>query len=236
MKFVVAWAVLLLSMMVAVTAAPTRMQSGWYYPTDRVWVDGKAEAGWLYSVTDPKQPYTDGSSGGRIYGYLEPDYVPIVGTQHVGMDIRQSFNSPVYAVAAGTIHRYYNTGDSRYYAVVVRHVTVTGKVFYAVYGHCRLKAGYAVGRNVSAGEVFAYVNESINQHLHFGIKLNDDFSTGWGRLATDKNAEHAGWRPPRTWLSENAAPGSALPVYILVRLLFNDEVLQVRLLFNIESA
>jgi len=193
----------------AVFAGPTKMSSGFYYPTDRVWGSGTAKSNWTYAASDPKQPYNDGSSGGRIYGFMEPDYIKNVGSQHCGMDIRQSYNSNVYAISAGTIERYITSSDTRYNAIIVKHRMANGSYFWAVYGHCRLKSGLSTGRSVAAGEVIGYINESGNQHIHFGIKLNNNFSTGWGRLATGKDPLSIGWRPPRTWMMQNSPYGSS---------------------------
>jgi len=187
----------------AASAAPIKMSSGFYYPTERTWTgdDGSSKG-------DPKQPWNDGSPGGRIYGFLDPDGPKYLGKDHVGMDIRTNYNSPVYAITSGTIHRYYNSGDSRYWCIIVKHKLANGSTFYGVYGHCRMKSGYSVGTTLDAGEVIGYINESVNQHIHFGIKLNDDFSTGWGHLDTSIDAYSIGWRPPRTWMLSNTPPGS----------------------------
>jgi murein DD-endopeptidase MepM/ murein hydrolase activator NlpD len=185
-------------------AVPTKMPSGFYYPTDRIdWTGNNgSDAG------DPKQPWNDAGRGGRIYGYLDPNGPRILGKNHVGMDIRQSYNSPVYAITDGIIHEYMNTDPSRYWCIVVKHREARGSYFYTVYGHCRLKAGLSVGSAVAAGEAFAYVNENNNQHLHFGIKVDPDFSTGWGSLELGLDANSAGWRPPRTWLFSHSPYGS----------------------------
>ena len=171
----------------AASAAPIKMSSGFYYPTERTWTgdDGSSKG-------DPKQPWNDGSPGGRIYGFLDPDGPKYLGKDHVGMDIRTNYNSPVYAITSGTIHRYYNSGDSRYWCIIVKHKLANGSTFYGVYGHCRMKSGYSVGTTLDAGEVIGYI-ESVNQHIHFGIKLNDD-STGWGHLDTSIDAYSIGWR------------------------------------------
>ncbi|MEN6372666.1 MAG: M23 family metallopeptidase [Armatimonadota bacterium] len=188
----------------AAFSAPIKMSSGFYYPTERTWTGSNGG-----STGDPRQPWNDGSPGGRIYGYLDPAAPSALGKNHVGMDIRTPYSSPVYAICAGTIQSYYNTGDSRYYCIIVKHRMANGSYFYAVYGHCRIKSGYSVGRNIAAGENFAYINESVNQHIHFGIKMNNNFSTGWGHLALGVDANSIGWRPPRTWLLSNAPYGSS---------------------------
>lgn len=193
----------------AAFAAATKMPSGFYYPTDRIWGSGNSSSSWTYSASDPKQPYNDGSSGGRIYGFMETDYIKNVGSQHCGMDIRQSYNSNVYAISAGTIERYITSSDTRYNAIVVKHRMASGSYFWVVYGHCRTKSGYSTGRNVAAGEVIGYINESGNQHIHFGVKMNNNLSTGWGRLATGRDPLSIGWRPPRTWMMANSPYGSS---------------------------
>lgn len=188
-------------------AAPIKMSSGFYYPTERTWTGSSGG-----STGDPRQPWNDGSPGGRIYGYLDSAAPSALGKQHVGMDIRTPYSGPVYAICAGTIYRYINTGDSRYWCIIVKHTLADGSTFYAVYGHCRLKSGYSSGKALAAGENFAQINESVNQHIHFGIKMNSDFGTGWGHLTIGVDANSIGWRPPKTWLySHTPAGGSTTP-------------------------
>lgn len=185
------------------SAAPTKMASGFYYPTDRTTWTGTSGG----SSGDPKQPYNDGSPGGRIYGYLDSAAPSILNAQHVGMDIRTPYNGPIYAICAGTIKSYITSQGSRYYCIIVQHKLADGTTFYAVYGHCRLKSGYSTGKAIAAGENFGYINENVNQHIHFGIKINSDFSRGWGHLAIGVDANGYGWRPPRTWMMSNTPPG-----------------------------
>lgn len=187
----------------AAYGAAIKMSSGFYYPTERTWTGTSGG-----SSGDPKQPWNDGSPGGRIYGYLDSAAPSALGKNHVGMDIRAAYSSPVYAIAAGTIERYINSGDSRYWCLIVKHRMANGSYFYAVYGHCRIKSGYSTGKAVAAGENFAYINESGNQHIHFGIKMNNSFSTGWGHLALGTDANSIGWRPPKTWMFSNSPYGS----------------------------
>lgn len=182
-------------------AAPTQMPTGFYFPSDRTTWTGTNGG----QTGDPKQPWNDSSTGGRIFGFLEPAAPgPWYGKNHVGMDVRQAYNSPIYAVADGTIYDYFTDDNPRYYAIIVRHREASGEYFYAVYGHCRLKNGLSIGSNVTAGEIFAYVNENVNQHMHFAIKTNPDFSTGWGYLDAALDYYTIGWRPPRTWLLSHA--------------------------------
>ncbi|MEN6521249.1 MAG: peptidoglycan DD-metalloendopeptidase family protein [Armatimonadota bacterium] len=188
----------------AAFGAAIKMSSGFYYPTERTWTGTNGG-----SAGDPRQPWNDGSPGGRIYGYLDSAAPSALGKNHVGMDIRTPYSNPVYAISAGTIQSYYNSGDSRYWCIIVKHRMANGSYFYAVYGHCRMKSGYSTGKSIAAGENFAYINESVNQHIHFGIKMNNNFSTGWGHLALGKDANSIGWRPPRTWLLANAPYGSS---------------------------
>jgi murein DD-endopeptidase MepM/ murein hydrolase activator NlpD len=173
------------------------MPSGFYFPTDRTtWTGTNGRA-----IGDPKQPWNDTSPGGRIFGYLEPAAPgPWFGKLHVGMDIRTPYNSPVYAITDGIIHDYFTDEGPRYYAIIVEHQEATGSLFYAVYGHCRLRNDLSIGSSVMAGETIGFVNENINQHMHVGVKMNSDFSTGWGYFLIGTDPATIGWRPPRTWL------------------------------------
>jgi len=202
-NFQVVWILLAICFIVpvgAVYAMPIQMPTGFYYPTECEWTgdNGGAEG-------DPKQPWNDGSSGGRIYGYLDPEAPTHIKTQHVGIDVRAAYDSPVYAITSGVIDSYLTNDVPKYWCIIVKHQIADGSYFYAIYGHCRLKPGYSVGQVLEAGEHFAYINEPENQHLHFGIRMNNVFSDGdgWGHLDLGKDAYSIGWRPPRTWLLSN---------------------------------
>lgn len=178
-------------------AVPTQMPSGFYFPTDRTtWTGTNGGA-----IGDPKQPWNDTSSGGRIFGFLEPAPPGTwFGKLHVGMDIRTPYNNPIYALADGIIYDYFTDEGPRYNAIIVEHHQSTGGLFYAVYGHTRLRSDLTIGSSISAGETFAFDNENVNQHMHLGIKMDPDFSTGWGYLLIGIDPAGIGWRPARTWL------------------------------------
>ncbi|MEN6371470.1 MAG: M23 family metallopeptidase [Armatimonadota bacterium] len=193
----------------AVPAVSTQMPSGFYFPTDRtIWTGTNGGA-----VGDPKQPWNDTGTGGRIFGYLEPAASgPWYGKLHVGMDIRTPYNSPIYSLSYGTIYDYFTDEGPRYNAIIIEYQEATGALFYAVYGHCRLRNDLIIGSPVAAGETIGFINESVNQHMHLGIKMNPDFSTGWGYFPIGTDPSTVGWRPPRTWLmSHSPYNGSPQP-------------------------
>jgi murein DD-endopeptidase MepM/ murein hydrolase activator NlpD len=173
---------------------------GLFFPTSRVWADGKSQSDWPYSVTDPRQPPND---PGNIYGYMQPGY-PAAGLEHVATDIRTSLNQKIRAVCDGVIEDYINASNPYDRAIFVKHRLPDGTVFHAVYGHQTLKSGLAIGESVTGGQQIGYSADPDNTHLHFGINRNSIPRDAWGRIETGKNPADYGWVPPRSWLMSHA--------------------------------
>ena len=178
-------------------ATPPTMPTGFFYPTVRTWT---GDSGGL--LGDPKQSWSDGSSGGRIYGYLEKRYETDIGTQHVGMDIRMSPSEPVYAICDGVIYRMWKqvSNDPTYWCIIVKHFLSNGGVFYAIYGHCELLSTLPVGTSVRGGQQIGICREDPNWHCHFGVNLDISKMSGFGRIPIGANPSSYGWTAPRTWL------------------------------------
>lgn len=148
-------------------------------------------------------------------------------TGHVGHDYMQGADSPVYAIAEGTIVDYNNSlgkyknwyvqpdGSDRGGAVLVRHKTIDNVVFYAVYGHnyivdsLRTKFDRDGFANVKAGDIIAITHVYLGKsgtpedHIHFGIHPNDiDVSAPFRGLSED-GSDH-GWVDPKDFLNDHA--------------------------------
>ncbi|MDO8585637.1 MAG: peptidoglycan DD-metalloendopeptidase family protein [Armatimonadota bacterium] len=189
-------------------ATPPVMPSGFYYPTVRTWTGDSGG-----TVGNPKQPWSDGGSGGRIYGYLEKRYESDIGTQHVGMDIRMSPSEPIYAICDGVINRMWKqvSNDPTYWALIVKHYLADGTEFLAIYGHCENLSTLPVGSAVKAGQQIGICREDPNWHCHFGINLTGGYS-GFGRIPIGADPDDYGWTAPRTWLlSHTPKIGNPIP-------------------------
>lgn len=173
---------------------------GLFFPTSRVWVDGKSQSNWPYAVTDAKQPPDD---TGNIFGYMQPGY-PAAGLEHCGMDIRTSPNQKIYAICDGVIEDYIPATNPYDRAIFIRHRLPDGSVVHVVYGHQTLESGLAIGQSVSGGQEIGYSADPNNTHLHLGINLNTIPEDAWGRILTGENPADYGWVPPRSWLMSHS--------------------------------
>jgi len=141
---------------------------------------------------------------------------------HVGIDIPQKANKPVYAIADGKIADWNNNlpyyGDrrgSKGGAVLLEHIAIdkNGKkvIFYAVYGH-----NYIVeklkkkGKEVKAGDIIAYTHPYYDysgdmkiraDHLHFGIRPDEMEGNGKQFRGFSSDGKDHGWVNPKTFLN-----------------------------------
>lgn len=88
---------------------------------------------------------------------------------HTGSDMMASLNTPVYAIADGTIAYESSSGwGSGNVALLIEHKTMMGGTFRAMYGH--IIAEKSIGSQVMAGERIGKIGAwSSGNHLHFGI-------------------------------------------------------------------
>lgn len=101
-------------------------------------------------------------------------------TIHLGIDIWTAAATPVAAPLPGVIHSFAdndNFGD--YGGTIILEHRLESETFYTLYGHLarRSLADLEEGRNVRAGQVFAWLGEPLENggwppHLHFQ-RIND---------------------------------------------------------------
>lgn len=186
------------------SAEPSRF----FYPTNLVWTGSG----------DVQQP--PGES--QLFGWLatDQDNPPYpVHSSHLGIDIRNGSNSPVYALTGGVIaSNLTDIPDTENKALWVRHDLPDGSSFYAVYGH--VNSSLKEGTRIEAGQQIAKIAEQDNPHLHLGIHQNG-VTSPWGRgtipenwsIKTDPNKQKLprnGWVSPRSYLESKFASGAAV--------------------------
>ena len=135
---------------------------------------------------------------------------------HVGQDLLIPQNTPVNAIADGTVidqsmtlSSYGGTSGQKGGAMLVRHTAADGRLFYAVYGHIKpLTDGGtlpAVNSQVFKGKPFVRVGPYVGgrEHLHLGIHPGAPEATPYqfrGRTVRDDSNPNAtdlhGWIDP----------------------------------------
>jgi len=131
----------------------------------------------------PVSNYTPGSYDQRKF--LSP-------SNHLGEDIKLSFNTPIYAIGSGTIKRYGSATGYGTLVVAIEHdlkrnetfnlkngqrKTVKINKFVSIYGHLyKGNLSWKVGQKVNKGDLIGYIQENDKngdgrEHLHFGIFL-----------------------------------------------------------------
>lgn len=177
--------------------------------------------GWVNPI-DP----ADGDDGkiktSTYFDYFSANY-PInnKGLSHLGDDIIvESVNKgtrEVFAIAQGTvvyIDRDDLDDETNMSVVYLKHKTISGNEFVAVYGHCyatdSLYDSYSSGDDestVDKGEHICDVRTYQSpDHLHFGINLDIDLKedNSWGAsYITKKDARKKGWVNPYYFLRLN---------------------------------
>lgn len=176
-----------------------------FYPTGRVWTgDGDTQQ-------PPGEP--------RVFGWMatdqdKPSYP--VRASHLGIDIRGSSNSPIYALTDGVIAaNWTDATDPENKALWARHNLPGGGSFYTVYGH--VNSSLRPGTQVKAGEQIARIANQSNPHLHLGIRPSG-VTAPWGRgtipkgwsIKSDPNKQKLpknGWAAPRSYLESRFDSG-----------------------------
>ncbi len=130
---------------------------------------------------------------------------------HLGRDFRAPAGTAVYAVADGTViaidHRVYGSKSSQGAAVLIRHMTSTGREFVALYGHVT-NIKVTEGQHVAAGQLLAYLNDYEPSHLHFaihpgGVPVTEEIWRGYTPITSDAY----GFVDPMAFMYENR-PGN----------------------------
>ncbi len=105
---------------------------------------------------------------------------------HLGIDIWEKVDTPVFSPLAGTIHSYaFNKEYGDYGATIIVQHILDGYTFYTLYGHLALKnlSNLSEGMSIEAGQQIGnFGNELENghwpPHLHFQIIENLDSKKG----------------------------------------------------------
>jgi len=124
------------------------------------------------------------------------DFKKVVGGRcHLAKDFKASIGSPIYATDDGIVQIAndnipgYNSPAGAGGAIVIKHQTSSGKVFYALYGHIKnftVKVGDQVKGGQKIAEVAPYSAGGIKlSHLHFGINTEQASLLGFSASCND---------------------------------------------------
>ncbi|MCK4635415.1 MAG: M23 family metallopeptidase [Candidatus Moranbacteria bacterium] len=153
---------------------------------------------------------------------------------HIGHDYMQPAGYTVRAIADGVIEDhndslgFYGGWDGASgSAILVKHKTSTGRVFYAVYGHNKLQGCLDTGDKVKAGEVIGHTHVYFGDggkradHIHFGIRPDEKDSKAFrGRCSA---ADDCGWVHPDEFLNDNFPEMKFINVYEPARMFFDED-------------
>lgn len=168
------------------------------------WIGGQVK-----TITDPAQPQpfrfeawpTNEKRVTQRFGANPAYYAQFGLPGHEGVDIAAAHNTPVYAVAAGTV--YLATGNQGNYGVQVRIDHGNGwKTVYAHNASLLVKAG----DKVQAGQQIARADNTGNSsgsHLHLTLKRDGQPTPGWPADIVDPTPFLAPFNP--------AWPGASTP-------------------------
>lgn len=144
-------------------------------------------------------------------GFGQP-HPPADDKCHLANDYKLPEGSPVYAVDSGVVEQagteipgYGGDDGSAGGALIIKHNTSSGTVFYALYGHIK-NLSVSAGNTVTAGQHIADVgpfNASGNPlpHLHFGI--NPNIPSYKGYTPTSQCTNYLGYVDPENFLTSN---------------------------------
>ncbi|CAM4903199.1 unnamed protein product [Rotaria socialis] len=105
---------------------------------------------------------------------------------HLGVDIAQPANTPIYAPLNGRIHSFKNNDKPFDYGptIILEHV-LANVHFYTLYGHLSVISlkDLSIGQSIEAGQLVGYIGEKAenggwNPHLHFQIISDMDNMQG----------------------------------------------------------
>lgn len=141
---------------------------------------------------------------------------------HIGDDLCRPEGTGVFAIADGCVEGY-KTDASDYGgigmpggAILLRHKTAFGRVFYANYGHNTPNSSYLNERKCSGGSksvvkgdriatIHRYFGEGGKRmdHLHFGIRPDAVDPDSMYHGAGCHSSDNCGWTEPFSFLSVN---------------------------------
>jgi hypothetical protein len=190
---------LLMTGLAAPAAAQSKLASGFYYPVTAYW---------------PVQ----------CSAYLERDAAHggcyATGYYHLGSDFVSPLDSPVYALAAGTVVAKQSGWGSGTVgvdniAVLIQHTLSDGSKFVAVYGH--VHSSLNVGDTVLAGAAIATIGAwPTMAHLHLGIIPGTTIPQSYlGSIPNAYWPSTNGFTDPIQWLSTRS-PATATSARLTV--------------------
>lgn len=161
------------------TATITAKTSNGKTASVKVTVSGITNSAWQYPMKNSYHTWGNGNSWGKNcqdYGRTNSGG----RNYHIGIDIKSTTDSNVYAAAAGTVQEVGENGANGKY-VTIKH-TINGKTVYSFYAHLKSTAVKA-GATVKAGTKIGVVGNTgsgagSSVHLHFAII--DSLSKGGG--------------------------------------------------------
>ena len=149
------------------------------------------------------------------YDFNSSTYLSNWGKRHTGIDIKAGPDTPVFAIAAGTIIKVTRTvsanptpDEAMTLVVIVQHTGSQGP-FFCVYGHIYAAAGIKAGDQIKAGTQLGVVKQAGSpSHLHFGINttpskdyfMSSILPLGWGTVPQSIDPTSKGWVNPIVYL------------------------------------
>jgi len=158
-----------------------------------------------------KNPLGEGASliTHTNYDFDSDIYLRNHGKRHTGVDIHAEPNTPIYAIAPGTVVKVVRS-DSFNTVVIIRHETGEMQGFFAIYGHVLASPSVQEGKPSPINEPIGnIVKAGSPSHLHFGIntknELNEfnkpEIGLGWGLNPAGTDPRSVGWVDPLPYLS-----------------------------------
>ena len=138
------------------------------------------------------------------YDYHSQTYASNHNAEHCGVDVVESKNSNIYAIASGKVIRatrnYSATKNES--VVIVMHRTGDGEVLYVIYGHVfpNVSVNDYVRQGENIGKVKVYGSPT---HIHFGINTTTGNPSKWGAISRGTNPDNLGFTDPFIYLSNH---------------------------------
>ena len=194
----------------------------------------KTDTGYIY-------PANKKHSDSKYIGYGDKN-VFFGNRCHLADDYDRPEGSSIVAIDGGVVEQvsssipFYGGDDGTPGgALIIKHTTSSGKVFYALYGHIK-EISVAKGDTVTAGQEIAKVGSFTSAgkalpHLHFGI--NPDIPSYEGYTPTSACTDYLGYVDPEEFMkSNNTVAGSCKAVDDTVTTTKNTIVTTTNVLSN----